>query len=300
MGQKEAERHRWTQDTHLPRQNELLAHRIERPLPGPNRDQESRRAMVVNDFELPAAFVQLCEAIERGEAPWEWDLQENVDAYGKPWEVADLRIHCDPKGIQADTDRLLYWFYHEGRFQDGVEVPPEEIAEPPPGGWPVAHGCTEDEDFTGVANFVWFASATDGMVYCFDFGTDPKEPSVVYWDGYWRRVAPNFETFMALFDDGLEDGQTLSDDEDDQEHEVDQPTPRKLLARSAERYVLGSRFFQLPFEFVASRYRACSPEERREVEAEVRDKLERRGMPPEQRWTLDELWARLHSTQRSN
>jgi SMI1-KNR4 cell-wall len=254
--------------------------------------------VTVNGFELPAAFVQLCEAIERGEAPREWDLKENVDAYGEPWEVADLRIHCDPKEIQSDTDRLSKMF-DEGRFQHGGEVPPDEVLpEPPPDGWPIAHGCIEDEDFTGVANFVSFASATDGMVYCFDFGTDPKEPSVVYWEeGYWRRVAPNFETFMALFDDGLEAGQSLSDDEDDEEHEVDQPTPRNLLAHSAERYVLGSRVFRMPFEFVAYQYRACSPEERREVEAELREELGRMGMTPEQRWTLDELWARLHATE---
>ncbi|HEV8456423.1 MAG TPA: hypothetical protein VGQ24_16135 [Gemmatimonadales bacterium] len=55
-----------------------------------------------------------------------------------------------------------------------------------------------------------------------------------------------------------------------------------------------------PFEWLATDYAACSPEERREVEAEVREELERRGMTDDQRRTLDELWARLHATHQSN
>jgi hypothetical protein len=305
MGQKEAERHRWTQDTHLPRQNELLAHRIERPLPGLSQDQERRKAMVVGGFELPAAFVQLCEATSREEMPYEWELKANVDAYGQPWDPCNLIIHCDPEQIQSDTE-LLSNMFDEGRFQHGVELPEEERPEPPPEGWPVAPGVIEDEDFTGVANFVWFASAIDGMVYCFDFGMNPKEPSVVFWDGCWRRVAPNFETFMALF-------VPLGEAPDRSEEEAPPPpqltdelyaaifTPRKLLAAWTRGYMLASQPGLRPFfEDIASQYAACNAEERREVEAEVREELVRRGMTDEQRRTLDELWERLQATQRSN
>ncbi len=48
--------------------------------------------MVVGGFELPEAFVQPYEAIQRGDAPDEWELKIDVDAYGHPWPVADLRI----------------------------------------------------------------------------------------------------------------------------------------------------------------------------------------------------------------
>jgi hypothetical protein len=167
--------------------------------------------MVVNGFELPEAFVQLCGEIRRDESLNGWWLKEKVDAYSQPWEVDELDIQCDPKEIQSDTEWMWNAYLHEGRFQHGTEVPPDEVLpEPPPEGWPIAYGCIDDEEFTGVANFVWFGSGPDGLPYCFDFGTDPKEPSVVHWEagGYWRRVAPNFETFMALFDDGLEAGQS--------------------------------------------------------------------------------------------
>jgi hypothetical protein len=246
--------------------------------------------MIVNGFRLPDAFVQLCEAIQRGEAPYEWELKEDVDAYGQPWEVADLRVLAhDQESIQAETDWIAEAYLHENRFQQGLEEPPpgdwpdaQGLQEPPPGDWPDAPGFILD--FTGVAHFVWLGSSTSGETYAFDFGTDPKEPSVVYWDGYWRRVAPNFKAFMALF----------------VPERVD-PAPRVLLREWALKYVIAPREDNRPrFSLLPGLYANVSPEERRAVEAEVREELERMGMTDDQRRRLDELWARLHATHRSN
>jgi hypothetical protein len=247
-------------------------------------DQGRRRAMVVNGFEIPEAFLQLSEAIERGEAPNEWDLKEHVDAYGHPWDVFDLRLNFrDQESLQSNTDWISEAFLEEDRLQHYPDCAnqPGFIAE-----------------FTGVANFVWFGSSTTGEVFAFDFGSDPKEPSVVYWDdnGYWRRVAPNFESFIALFIDSayapywdLREG----GGPDVLVHR----TPRTLLATQARRYVLASRdSFRRFFKDVGDFYAACSPEERREVEAEVREKLERMGMTDDQRRTHEELWARLRAS----
>lgn len=161
---------------------------------------ERDRAMVVNSFELPDAFVKLCEAIERDEAPMLWELKENVDAYGRPWEVAGLTINSDPQEIQADTDWLSNAFLHEERFQqDAVNADQAGFIA----------------DFPGVANLVWFGRGSDGLPYAFDFGTDPKEPSVVYWGmGYWRRVAPDFAAFIALFGDALAEDEAEGDEDD--------------------------------------------------------------------------------------
>lgn len=247
--------------------------------------------MVVNGFELPETFVQLLEAIRRGEAPREWELKEDVDAYGQPWDLTDrwipLQILYYPKEIQAERNRMLSGFLHEGRFS---HLP--RYAQQP--------GYLAD--FTGVANFVPFGQSSEGLTtYAFDFGTDPKEPSVVYWDQYWRRVAPNFQAFKELFVP-LGEGPDRSEEEEplqpsDEGWEAAQPTPRDLLAVWTRRYVLG---FRSNFEELAKYYARCSAEERRQVEAEVREKLERQGITDDQRRRHEELWARLHATDRNN
>jgi hypothetical protein len=236
--------------------------------------------MVVNGFTLPVAFVQLCEAIQRGEAPMEWELKEDVDAYGHPLPVPYLQIICDPERMQERTEWIIEGYLHENRFQDTDLL----------------------DDFTGVENFVLFADAREDMFYCFDFGADPKEPSVVYcWDGSWDRAAPNFEAFMALFvpwgegpDRRQENGPPQPGDP---RWEAAKPTPRGILAAWTFRYVVLSPEDRPFFEDMASQYAACSPEERREVEAKVREELEREGMTDDQRQTLDELWARLRATE---
>jgi hypothetical protein len=240
--------------------------------------------MVVGGFELPEAFVQLCEAIQRGEAPKEWELKENVDAYGRPWKVADLLFECDPNEMQYWTERIRHDYLHENRFHDRGLI----------------------EDFTGVANFVRFAHATDGDFYMFDFGKDPKEPSVVYFEGgYWRRAAPDFQTFMTLFVpvelDAVLD--RLFGDEDellpgDEGREAVQPTARIFLAARTGQWVVAK--YPPSFEEIASYYAACSAEERREVEAEVRESLKEMEVTDDQWRAHEELWARLHATDRSN
>jgi hypothetical protein len=240
--------------------------------------------MVVGGFELPAAFVQLCEAIQRGEAPIEWGLKENVDAYGRPWEVADLRFYRDPAEMQFWTER----FRHDDRFQVRRVF----------------------DDFTDVANLVWFAHATNGTGYCFDFGEDPKEPSVVYFHGDGRRVAPNFESFIALFVDVRETPQwkermkgLLGDEEEDEEEEEPGDpaweaarAPRSLLAAWAGHYAVLRPEDRPCFEEIAREYAACSEEERREVEAEVRKKLESEGLTDDQWRAHEELWERLRAS----
>jgi hypothetical protein len=252
-------------------------------------DQGRRKAMTVSGFELPAAFVQLREAIQRGQAPTDWGLKENVDAYGRPWEVPDLRIYCDLEEIQSDTDLLSNMFLHEDRFQ---QIPAYYATLP---------GFIAD--FTGVANFVWFGRGSDGSPYCFDFGTNRKEPSVVHWDGYWRRVAPNFESFIALFVDIFQSPQWLEDDNDDEEEELTQLTGRILLRNKVPLYVVGLRAALEPsfFSELVRAYAEISPEERKAVEAEVREDLksdEAGGMKmtDEKRWRLDELWERLRAS----
>jgi hypothetical protein len=246
--------------------------------------------MVVGGFALPSAFVQLCEAIKRGEADYEWELRDRVDAYGDPYQNFGLILWTDPDLIAEETRDLDRTF----REEDSLRQDEEERHQP---------GFIQD--FTGVANFVRFGKSATGELYCFDFGADPAEPSVVTWtdlDGYWRRIAPNFEAFMHLFVP-LGEGPDRSEDEPPQltdELYAAIYTPRKLLGVWTRQYVLTDQAGLRPrFVDLAGYYAGSSPQERREVEAEVLEELERMGITDDHRRTHKELWARLRATQGS-
>lgn len=142
--------------------------------------------MMVNGLQLPASFVQLASAIRRGELPDNWMLKHDVDAYSNDWQ-ADLEIYYDIERIAANTAELSGW------FQPGYEA---EVA----GG----HCVNEPGfipyiwDFSKIVNF---GRQGSDEPFCFDYRDDLQQPSVIYWtDACWRRVAPNFEAFMDLFE----------------------------------------------------------------------------------------------------
>jgi hypothetical protein len=216
--------------------------------------------MVVSGFEMPAVYVQLCEAIQRGEAPswWEPKEKEEYDAAGWPWSGQDLVFDRDPEEMKSITEMHRKDFPEERCFQDTSEI----------------------ED-TGVENFVYFAHSGGGMSYFFDFGADPKEPSVIsFREGQWAREAPDFTSFMARFVP-----LDLS------------PVGRDTLRSWALKSVLNPHeMVPVALELLPTVYANLSPEERREVETEVWEELERQGMTDEQRRLLDGLWERLRTS----
>ena len=55
----------------------------------------------------------------------------------------------------------------------------------------------------GFSEIVQFGRQASGAPFCFDFRESAGEPSVIHWmDGgcFWRRLAPNFEAFISLFE----------------------------------------------------------------------------------------------------
>jgi hypothetical protein len=209
--------------------------------------------MVVSGFEMPEVYVQLFEAIQRDEAPYWWVPKEK-DEYDRQ----DLLFDDDPEEMRSSTELYRSFSPEQRCLQDTSEI----------------------ED-TGVENFVYFAHSGMGLSYLFDFGADPKEPSVIsFGEGVWSREAPDFTSFMALFvpkDLG--------------------PVGRDTLRSWALNSVLNpEEMVPLSLELLPTVYANLSPEERREVETEVREELERQGMTDEQRRRLDELWERLRTS----
>jgi hypothetical protein len=76
---------------------------------------------------------------------------------------------------------------------------------------------------------------------------------VVYWEeaGYWRRVAPSFAAFMALFVTAAEAPEPTDElpplELSDENWEAVRPTPRFILKGMVPQYVLASREGARPF-----------------------------------------------------
>jgi hypothetical protein len=57
-------------------------------------------------------------------------------------------------------------------------------------------------DITDFSKIVQFGCSAGGAPFCFDFGEDLQEPSVILHDdsyARWRRIAPSFDRLISLF-----------------------------------------------------------------------------------------------------
>jgi hypothetical protein len=143
--------------------------------------------MVVNGLRLPAAFVQ---AVQEGKTSRVWRLKSGQDACGN-------RLWTSVGTIYSDEDTMA----NETAAVAGVRMNDRETIE-----WL----ATEEDPYASDPGFVayitdfskilCFGHAGDGSPFCFDFRDDSERPSVLYWDDvYWRRIAPDFESFLGLF-----------------------------------------------------------------------------------------------------
>ena len=141
--------------------------------------------MEINGLKLPVSFV---EAIHNGNLRRKigsWLLREEVDAYGNKLESELGEIYESEDALIQETNLLPKHFA------------PEYFVEPSE--WQNEPGFIPDIiDFSKI---VCFGMSGDGAPFCFDYRENLEEPSVIWWaDAYWRRVAPDFDSFVALFD----------------------------------------------------------------------------------------------------
>jgi hypothetical protein len=148
--------------------------------------------MVVKGLHLPESFVQFWQAIREGTLREAWVAKDRVDAYGHPWG-AEVEIYTDERTMEEATDSWAQTVqsWSDAEIQEGVEANQHE-----PGFVPYV------VDFTKV---LCIGNTPSGEDLCLDFRTDALEPSVIYWDDvFWRRLAPNFDSFFALLQSGYE------------------------------------------------------------------------------------------------
>jgi hypothetical protein len=145
--------------------------------------------MEINGLKLPSAFVQDLQRGHLHRQRGSWELKKNESAYDEPLETELSHVFESLSRIQKETDELP-----EGYTSLSVE----DVA-----GYTDACGIQVGEisyiwDFSHI---VCFAVAGDGAPFCFDYREDPQEPRVIWWaDAYWQRVAPNYTSFIQLFD----------------------------------------------------------------------------------------------------
>jgi hypothetical protein len=138
--------------------------------------------MVVKGFQLPAAFVDL---FHEGGIPYSTNEACGVDAYGNPWEC-ELELHVDLSSFEWWSDHL----------QEAFSCDPND---PPP--QPPYHSSGFIPYIDDFSQIVCFGTGHEGSPFCFDYRANQDTPSIIYWDDiYWRRVAPDFETLLTLFE----------------------------------------------------------------------------------------------------
>ncbi len=106
--------------------------------------------------------------------------------YGNLLETKLGQVFDTPARIKEETDSLPVHFAPDGYY--GESLP--DMAGP--GAIP---------DIVDFVEIVCFAIAGGGEPFCFDYRESSDQPSVTWWDDvYWRRVSPDFEAGLQLFD----------------------------------------------------------------------------------------------------
>jgi hypothetical protein len=144
--------------------------------------------MFINGLKLPAKFI---EALISGLLKRErgvWNLKENKDSYGNFLESELGDVFSSEEEFSKEFVKLPIGFEHTEYY--GVDLANEN--KDSPGYIP---------DITDFSKIVCFAYSGDGSPFCFDYRENINEPSVIWWDDvYWRRISPNWESFISLFD----------------------------------------------------------------------------------------------------
>jgi len=143
--------------------------------------------MEVNGLPLPAALEQI---VRDGQGEWTaWLTSERVkrerkDAYGNHFDRFDPEFF-NPETMIEVTSTL------PGRCRPQSEEVLQILAGKP-GLIPYV------KDFSKI---VAFAELVNGEPFCLDYRENDRDPEVIlYQDGYWRQVAPNFTAFMELLE----------------------------------------------------------------------------------------------------
>jgi hypothetical protein len=141
--------------------------------------------MKVNGHRLPDSFLTAVASGFLRRDVGSWQLRSNHDASGHPLETELGEIYYTLDSIKEETASLPDHFEPNGVY--GESLP--ELA-----------GLGAIPDIMVFEDVVCFGISGDGAPFCFDYRESGSEPKVIWWDDvYWRVVAPDFDSFLSLF-----------------------------------------------------------------------------------------------------
>lgn len=113
-------------------------------------------------------------------------MKREVDAYGNPLETELAEVYRDKETIIEATKELSEFWKPDGCYGEPSEWDTEPSMIP---------------DIVDFSKVICFGMSGDGAPFCFDFRDNVQSPSVIWWaDAYWKRIAPDIEAFVELFD----------------------------------------------------------------------------------------------------
>lgn len=145
--------------------------------------------MIVNSLKIPISFVEMIRKGTLRRKIGGWNLRQEIDAFGNHFESELSQIFENKEEIVRETNLLSNNFESDDFYgEEGSE------SKNSPGFIP---------DIIDFSKIICFGISGDGAPFCFDYRDNSEEPNVIWWDDvYWRRIAPDFISFIELFDLG--------------------------------------------------------------------------------------------------
>jgi hypothetical protein len=156
--------------------------------------------MTVNGLRLPDSYIKFFNEYRYSS----WDPKEGVDANGNRLDT-NFMPYGSLEGMEEETKRLAHDF--------GVgRTSPEEVQSWSDDRRTLAGFIPYIADFSQIA---CFGRSACGAPFCFDYRDNARETSVIHWQdygSYWRRIAPDFQSFISLLE-------RYEEEEDEQEED---------------------------------------------------------------------------------
>lgn len=139
-----------------------------------------------SSLPLPPLFRQMCADRRFHRERGCWPLRSEFDCYGNRLETELADVYCEPARRAEENRKLPAGYEDDGIY--GASLP--EFAGP---------GAIDN--IVEFADVQVIAVSADGAPFCLDYRENRFRPSVIWWDDVcWRRIAPDFAAFVALFD----------------------------------------------------------------------------------------------------
>ena len=140
--------------------------------------------MKLNNLELPKPYLSGIETGIFKRDIGSWILQKHEDAYGNMLETEIGEVFDTIEKIKSETAILPIGFKRD-----------EFYGKPTPD----LQGPGAIPDILDFSKIICFAISSDGSPFCFDY-RESDIPNIIWWDDtYWRRIAPDFNSFLNLF-----------------------------------------------------------------------------------------------------